>query len=479
MHNTGTASPPSEKALLDARAAYQSLADYIPLSFIVKDLQGRRIFANRRYCEEHGVTLSQVLGKTDFELFPADLARKFAADDQRVIETGEELHDLEESKGLDGSRRIIDRRKSPIRDADGNIIGVQVLFWDVTEDMTAKEALRVSEAHYQSLVESLPLSVFRKDADYRLVFGNKRFCETIGMPLEFFYGKTDFDLFPQDLAEKYRRDDLHVAQTGQALEDIEEIIHPDGQRIYIQTLKAAVRDAEGHVIGIQGMFWDVTDRKRAEEALRRAKEAADAASKAKSDFLANMSHEIRTPMNAVIGMTELLLDTRLTPTQREYLTIVQESGEALLTLINDVLDFSKIEAGKFELDPSVFDLRETLGDTMKSLAVRGARQGLELAFEVDNDVPRMLEGDYARLRQIVINLVGNSIKFTPKGEVVLAVRCESREGQSIVLRFSVQDTGIGIPADKLDVIFDEFQQVDSSTTRTYGGTGLGLAISSR
>ena len=184
-------------------------------------------------------------------------------------------------------------------------------------------------------------------------------------------------------------------------------------------------------------------------------------------------------MNAVIGMTELLLDTRLTPTQREYLAIVQESGEALLTLINDVLDFSKIEAGKFELDPSVFDLRETLGDTMKSLAVRAARQGLELAFEVDSNVPVMLEGDFARLRQIVINLVGNSIKFTPKGEVVVTVRCDSREDQSVLLRFSVKDTGIGIPADKRDVIFEEFQQVDSSTTRTYGGTGLGLAISSR
>ena len=477
MHNTG--GQPSEKALLDARAAYQSLADHLPLSFLIKDLQGRRIFANRHYCEEHGVPLSQVLGKTDSELFPAELARKFAADDQRVIETGQELRDIEELSGLDGSRRIIDRWKSPIRDGDGTIIGVQVLFWDVTENVTARQALRTSEAHYQSLVESLPLSVFRKDAGYRLVFGNKGFCETIGMPLDKFYGKTDFELFPKDLAEKYRRDDVQIAKTGQAIEAIEEIIHPNGRRIFIQTLKAAVRDADGHVIGIQGMFWDVTDRQRAEEALRRAKEAADAASKAKSDFLANMSHEIRTPMNAVIGMTELLLDTKLTPAQREYLAIVQESGEALLTLINDVLDFSKIEAGKFDLDPSVFDLRETLGDTMKSLAVRAARQGLELAFEVDSNVPVMLEGDYARLRQIVINLVGNSIKFTPKGEVVLTVRCDSREGQSIVLHFSVKDTGIGIPADKRDVIFEEFRQVDSSTTRTYGGTGLGLAISSR
>ena len=477
MHDTSDHAP--DKVLRDARAAYQSLADHLPLSFLVKDLQGRRIFANRRYCEEHKADLSQVLGKTDFELFPQELARKFAADDRRVIETGEVLHDIAESTRLDGSRRIIDRVKSPVRDADGTIVGVQVMFSDVTDDVTARQALRTSQANYQSLVESLPLSVFRKDADFRLVFGNKGFCETIGIPLEKFYGKTDFELFPQDLAEKYRRDDMKIAETGQVIEDIEEILHPDGRRSYIQTLKTAVRDAEGQVIGIQGMFWDVTDRKLAEEALRAAKEAADAASKAKSDFLANMSHEIRTPMNAVIGMTELLLDTRLTPTQHEYLSIVQESGEALLTLINDVLDFSKIESGKFELDQSVFDLREILGDAMKSLAVRAARQGLELAFEIDPDIPEMLEGDYARLRQIVINLVGNSIKFTPKGEVVLTVGCVGREDQSLVLQLSIQDTGIGIPADKLGLIFEEFQQVDSSTTRTYGGTGLGLAICSR
>ncbi len=462
----------------EANIAYQTLADDLPLNVIHKDCEGRRTFANRGYCQMHGVTLDEVIGKTDFDLFPAEIAQRYFDDDRRIIETGVIMHDIEQTV-IAGEVHIIDRMKSPLRNSKGEVIGVQVLFWDVTDGVAAKQALRASEAHYMSLVESLPLSVFRKDADFKLVFGNKRFCDTLGMSLEQFAGKSDFDLFPYDFAAKYRRDDFEILHAGKTIEDVEEILHPDGQTYYIQTLKCPVRDSEGHIIGIQGMFWDVSDRKRAEQALRRAKEAADAASKAKSDFLANMSHEIRTPMNAVIGMTELLLDTQLSPNQREYLSIVQESGESLLTLINDVLDFSKIEAGKFELDRAPFDVRETLGDTMKSLAVRAARAKLELAFEVGRDVPQMLEGDYARLRQIVVNLVGNAIKFTPEGEVVLTVSCDSCDDVGTLLHFSVTDTGIGIPTDKLESIFEEFQQVDSSTTRTYGGTGLGLAISSR
>lgn len=467
------------RATDDMRSAYRSLADSLPLSYLCKDLDGRRTVVNREYCRLHSTSPEKVLGKTDFDLFPAEMAARFAEDDRRVINSGETLHNIEKLHRLDGGTLMIDRIKCPLMNAEGRVVGVQILFWDVTDELAARAALRESEAHYKSLVESLPLSVFRKDSSFRLVFGNQGFCNTLGLPLEAFYGKTDFDLFPQDLAEKYRSDDLRIVQTGQSIEAIEEILHPNGDRFYIQTLKGPVKAEDGTVIGIQGMFWDVTDRKLAEEALKKAKEAADAASKAKSDFLANMSHEIRTPMNAVIGMTELLLDTQLTSSQREYLSIVQESGESLLTLINDVLDFSKIEAGKFELDPSFFNIRDTLGDTMKSLAVRASRQGLELAFQVDPAIPSILRGDFARLRQIIINLVGNAIKFTHQGEVVLTVCPFDQSESDIELQFSVADTGIGIPQDKQQIIFEEFQQVDSSTTRTYGGTGLGLAISMR
>jgi signal transduction histidine kinase/CheY-like chemotaxis protein len=224
---------------------------------------------------------------------------------------------------------------------------------------------------------------------------------------------------------------------------------------------------------------EITERKRAEETAEEARKTAESANRAKSDFLACMSHEVRTPMNGIIGMTELVLDTELTAEQRDGLGLVRVSAESLLSIINDILDFSKIEAGKMELESIPFDLRESLGETMKALSIRAHQKGLELVYEVEADVPEALQGDPVRIRQVLINLVGNSIKFTEQGEVFVHVQEESHEGDVSLLHFAVQDTGVGIPAEKQKKIFEAFSQADGSMARKYGGTGLGLTICTR
>jgi len=364
---------------------------------------------------------------------------------------------------------------------------MQMVSSSIARRKQAEKTLRQSEdrhrqlyeAFYQSLVESLPQNILRKDLEGRFTFGNKRFCATLGRSLDEIIGKTDFDFFPPELAAKYRQDDRRVIETGETLELIEEHRLPTGEEIYVQVIKTPITDSNGEVIGTQCMFWDVTEKKRAQEELQKAKEAAEAASRAKSEFVANMSHEIRTPMNGIIGMTELVLDTDLSPEQHEYLTMVKASAESLLTIINDILDFSKIEAGKLDLEPVEFNLRDSLDDTLKALAVRAHQKGLELARYIPADVPDLLIGDPIRLRQIIVNLVGNSIKFTEQGEVVVYVETEAQTETEVCLRFAVADTGIGIPIEKQQLIFEAFTQADGSTTRKYGGTGLGLTISSR
>ncbi len=372
----------------------------------------------------------------------------------------------------DGSVIWLHDRIKVVRDATGKPLCVGGIGTDIS-------AIRESQALYASLVESLPLHVIRKDIDGKVVFGNQRYCEAIGLPLEELLGKTDFDLFPTDLAQKYVEDDQRVLAIGKAINEIEEHQNKHGERVFVEIFKSPVRDSLGLVKGVQVMYWDVTERKLADEEVRKAKELAEAANRAKSEFLANMSHEIRTPMNGIIGMTELLFNTDPTAEQRNYLNMVKQSASSLLRLLNDILDFSKIEAGKLDLESKEFSLRDCVGHTVQSLGTTAGEKGLELLCRIDPAVPDILVGDAVRLGQIIVNLVSNAIKFTESGEIEVDVCREADCSGPVCIRFSVRDTGIGIPPEKQEKIFESFSQVDASMTRRFGGTGLGLAISSQ
>jgi len=377
--------------------------------------------------------------------------------------------------------------------------------WRLLQRKQGEDALRASEVRLRQIIDLVPHPIFAKDAQGRFVLANRAVAEAYGTTVEKLVGTTDADYSPSSAeVDHFRLNDLAVIESGEPKFIPEEtLIDAQGRRRVLQTTKIPYTAAHSTDRAVLGVAVDITELKQAEEELRKAhdllelrvqkrtaelaranvelakaKEAAEAASRAKSAFLANMSHEIRTPMNAILGMTELLLDTPVTPQQREFLAAVRDSGESLLGILNDILDFSKIEAGKLFLEEVPFDLAESLGDTMKSLAVRAHGKGLELAYHVGPGVPSIVLGDRSRLRQIVVNLVGNAIKFTHRGEVVLHVQVEE-PASPVMLRFSVSDTGIGIPREKQALIFGAFEQADTSTTRRYGGTGLGLAIASR
>jgi PAS domain S-box-containing protein len=379
---------------------------------------------------------------------------------------------------------------------------------DITERKATEEALSRERNLLRTLMDNLPDHIFVKDTASRFVMANAATLRSLGASsLEEVIGKTDFDFLRRDLAEQYYRDEQQVCRSGQPLVNREELlIDPAGRRKWLLTTKVPLRDDSGSVFGLVGMSHDITERKHMEEEWRQAKETADAANRAKSEFLARMSHEIRTPMNGILGMTELALETKLTSEQREFLQMVKASADGLLTVINDILDFSKIEAGKLHLEPAPFALRDSLDDTVRTLGLRAQQKGLELACHIAPDVSDGLVGDLGRLRQVIVNLVGNAIKFTAQGEVVVTVRAtadreqrtedrrqspeNTAEGEpgsssvlcplsSVLLLFEVTDTGIGIPADKQRIIFEPFEQVEGGDNRRFGGTGLGLAISSQ
>jgi two-component system, sensor histidine kinase and response regulator len=351
---------------------------------------------------------------------------------------------------------------------------------EIAERQRVEHELRQAETKYRSIFENAVEGIFQTTSDGHYLSVNPALAHIYGYETPEALISSLTDIGGQLYVKASRRAEFtRLLQEHSTVSGFEsQVYRRDGQVIWITETARAVRDASGGLLYYEGTVQDISERKRAEEELQKAKVAAEAAARAKSEFLANISHELRTPMNGIIGMTELALDTALTPEQREYLTIVKDSADALLELVNDILDFSKIEAGRWELESINFSLRDTLEMALKTLAVRAHRKGLELAYHIPAAVPDRLIGDPGRLRQLVVNLVGNAIKFTEQGEVVIRVTVEWHFQHEVSLHFTVTDTGIGIPPDKQQLIFTPFTQADNSMTRRFGGTGLGLAISS-
>ena len=357
---------------------------------------------------------------------------------------------------------------------NGQIIGSVAAFQDITARHAAELALRESETKQRMLLDNAADAVFVAGKDQCWIYVNDLAVQLLGYSRDQLLGMTIYDLLPPEHRVLAMEEFLPRLLQNKFMREEIRLLKGDGETIAVEMNIALLPDGS-----IYGSCRDITDRKLFEKALIKAKEGAESANKAKSEFLATMSHEIRTPMNGIIGMTELALDTQLAPDQREYLELVKQSSYSLLAIINDILDFSKIESGKLELEEIEFQLRELISSALKSQSLRADQKGIELVYIIDPDLPTSLLGDPGRLRQVIMNLVGNAIKFSEHGQIVIELRKMGKPSSEVEIYFSVTDKGIGIAAEKQLAIFEPFSQADASTTRKYGGTGLGLSISSR
>lgn len=461
----------------------------------IADVEGRFIKVNKQWEEVLGYSTEE-LEKRNFlefvhpEDIPATLDAMSDLDKQNVV-----LDFVNRYKSKDGSYRYIEWRSHPSKKL------IYAAARDITERKKNEDALRESEEKYKFISENVEDVIWIMNLDLKTVYVSPSVERTLGFSVEERLAQEVQDqLAPESLstAEKYLRKELEAEERGdldaKRVRVLElEFYHKDGSTRWLESIISGIRDNEDRLTGLYGVSRDITERKKMEDELREANKhleeaharannlatQAEMANAAKSEFLANMSHEIRTPMNAVIGMTELLLETKLSEEQRLYAETVSISGNALLSLINDILDFSKIEAGKLELEQINFDLLELMEEVVEIVASSAQQKNIELVFHMENTVYTAVRGDPARLRQIILNLCNNAIKFTESGEVEINVSRDSESGIYEKVRFNVRDTGIGIPQNKVDGLFDLFRQVDASTTRKFGGSGLGLAIAKK
>ncbi len=475
----------TERKLQEQR--FQELINAAPDAMVIVDEQGLITLVNNQTERLFGYDRQELLGQNVEILVPEDKRAGHPAYRQRYLEDasvrtiGRELGLVAQAK--DGSRIPVDISLSPIKTADGTLVVASVR--DVTERKKAEEVIRKQKEFVETVVNSMPdaISVIEVETG-RVIDANEAFLEEVGMPREQIIGRYCYEL-THGLSEMCQPP-LHTCPMSASRESgrkcvVEHTHHDaDGKTLYVEVSTFPILDENGRFSQVVHVARDITERKRMDDELIKAKQTADDANKAKSDFLANMSHEIRTPMNAVIGMTHLALKTDLTPQQSDYLNKIQSSANSLLGIINDILDFSKIEAGKLDMEAVDFNLDDVLDNLANLVTVKAReKENLEVLFAAAPDVPRNLVGDPLRLGQVLLNLANNAVKFTESGEIVVSIEKADVQPDRVTLKFAVSDTGIGLTEEQMSRLFQSFTQADTSTTRKFGGTGLGLAISKK
>ncbi len=461
----------------------RALWDKAPLSIMLIDPNDPKILVkivdcNPVACAMHGYTREELIGHCIDLIEGVPWTAEHADGWITGLRENRRMEGESQHRRKDGTLFWIEYFTSLVR-IDGRelVIGMDR---DATARKLAEHALNQERTLTRALLENIPDHVYCKDRESRFLILSRSLAARFGLKdPEEAVGRTDSDFFTAEHARKAFEDEQRIIATGRPLLDVmEKETWDDGRVTWGLTTKTPMRNEKGEIIGTCGITKDITQIKDAEDMIKQAKEAAEAADRAKSEFLAVMSHEIRTPMNGVLGFTNLLLDTALTPEQRDWLHTIHSSGESLLTLINDILDFSKIESGRMELEQQPVSVRRCVEEVLDLLWSKANEKKIELLHWIEADVPEWIVSDSTRLRQVLVNLVGNAIKFTHRGEIEVRVTVEAAvTGQPPRLAIVIRDTGEGIPADRTSRLFRPFSQADSSTTRRFGGTGLGLAIS--
>ncbi|MDB6150472.1 MAG: domain S-box protein [Chthoniobacter sp.] len=466
----------AERAAKEREAQFRDLFDEAPVAYHELDPEGRILRVNKTELAMLGYTAEEMVGRkvADF-IVDADSEAEIL----RQLRGAVRLESYQRTFRMKGGKKVpVLMRHKLITGPEGQVSGMRSTLQDISALKRIEEDLREAEEKYRSIFEHAIEGIFQSTPEGSYMSVNPALASIYGYESTEELMRSVTHIALQLYVDPNRRAEFAaiISEKG-AVRDFEsEVWRKDGTSIWVSERARAVRDADGKLLYYEGTVEDVTARRETEKTIRHARDAALESARLKSQFLANMSHEIRTPMNGIIGMTGLLMDTELSPKQRDFTQTISGSAEALLTIINDVLDFSKIEAGMLAFEELEFDLSSVVEGAVEVLATRAATKGLELASLVHSDVPTGLRGDPGRLRQVLTNLIGNSVKFTEQGEVVVRARLLEATDSEVKLRFTITDSGIGIPPDVQARLFQAFVQADGSTTRKYGGTGLGLAI---